>query len=70
MITGTFGWSYDYDRKEGDNDKTRQNIRLFNDHQKLSVNVTCFFWVDNDMPTEFPQRKVRPVACFAILQFK
>ena len=30
--------------------------------------ITCFFWVD--MPTEFPQRKVRPVACFAILQFK
>ena len=30
--------------------------------------ITCFFWVD--MPTEFPQTKVRPVACFAILQFK
>ena len=43
MITCSFGWSNDYDRKEGENDKTSQNIRLFNDHQKspASFGWTC-----------------------------
>ena len=43
MIICSFGWSKDYDRKEGNNDKTSQNIRLFNDHQKspASFGWTC-----------------------------